>query len=180
MNHPAVIRPAIADDVEAILQVQVRSGLSPSSAETLHAAMLDPNRHVVVAERRGTVVGWAKTHYWEYDDGPAPAGHYLGGLTVSPEFRRTGLGLSLSAARLEWIWQRNAEAWYVTNARNVASIALHRRLGFEEAARAPRFHTTTFDGGTGILWRASRPQYAGRAGRSTQASPQPAPFRNWS
>jgi hypothetical protein len=54
------------------------------------AAMSDPNRHVVVATVEGAVIGWGKTHYWDHDDGPALSGHYLGGVTVLPAWRRRG------------------------------------------------------------------------------------------
>jgi aminoglycoside 6'-N-acetyltransferase I len=45
----------------------------------------------------------------------------------------------------------------VTNAQNTASIALHAQFGFTEVIRASEFHGTTFDGGVGILSRATAP-----------------------
>ena len=66
------------------------------------AAMADPNRHVVVATVEGAVIGWGKTHYWDHDDGPALSGHYLGGVTVLPAWRRRGVGAALTDARLRW------------------------------------------------------------------------------
>ncbi len=104
------------------------------------------------------VVGWAKTHYWDYADGLALAGQYLGGVTVRPDFRRRGLAAQLTAVRLGWIWEHAEEAWYVVNARNEASLALHRKWGFREVARGAGFHTVTFDGGEGVLLMAARPQ----------------------
>ena len=87
----------------------------------------------------------------------APAGHYLAGITVLPDFRRRGLAQELTEARLQWIWQQAGDAWYVVNARNQASLALHRKWGFREVARGPGFHTVTFDGGEGVLLSAARP-----------------------
>jgi L-amino acid N-acyltransferase YncA len=55
--------------------------------------------------------------------------------------------------RLDWIRRRAAEAWFFANARNTASIALHRELGFEEVSRRFSFPGLTFDGGDGILFR---------------------------
>jgi aminoglycoside 6'-N-acetyltransferase I len=100
------------------------------------------------------IIGWGKTHFWSYADGPAPAGHYLGGVTVSPESRRQGIARALTQARLDWIWDRSDAAWYVVNPDNLASIELHRQWGFIEVARAARLHTTNFTGGTGLLFRA--------------------------
>lgn len=108
---------------------------------------------VLVAERDGAVVGWAKTHHFESASGPAPAGHYLGGVNVHPEFQRLGIGSALTSARLDWIRERASETWFFTNVRNSASIALHARLGFVEVARAREFQGVSFEGGAGILFR---------------------------
>ncbi|GAB3526029.1 GNAT family N-acetyltransferase [Arthrobacter monumenti] len=150
------VRSALPGDIQAINSVDELSGRAPGDASALEAAVADPNRHIVVAEAGGSVVGWGKTHYWDYADDPAPAGHYLGGVTVLPAWRRSGIGTALTEARLQWIWQRSADAWYVVNAGNLSSIALHRKWNFVEAARASKFHTTTFTGGTGLLMRAPR------------------------
>lgn len=151
------MRPAGPEDLPGILHIDRQSGRNPSAAEALAAALTDPNRLVLVAESAGEVVGWGKTHYWDYPDGPAPAGHYLGGVTVLPSQRRRGVGAALTSERLHWIWARTPDAWYVVNAGNTASITLHSAWGFAEVARGPRFHTTTFDGGLGLLLRAHRP-----------------------
>lgn len=165
------IRTARPADVHGILAADIAAGRTSLNeaerfANGISAAVADPTRLVVVAEARDDttaeggsgVVGWAKTHYWDYADGPAPAGHYLGGVTVRPEFRRMGLAAQLTEARLHWMWERAEFAWYVVNARNEASLALHRRWGFWEVARGARFHTVAFDGGEGVLLSAARPQ----------------------
>ncbi|ALE07772.1 GCN5 family acetyltransferase [Arthrobacter sp. ERGS1:01] len=140
-----------------MLDVQKASGRAVPAGEALARTVHDDARLVVVAETDGGVVGWGKTHFWPESDGTAPSGHYLGGVTVDPMWRRRGIGAALTQARLEWIWQRAADAWYVVNVANRASIVLHSRWGFVETARAPRFHTTEFTGGVGLLMRASRP-----------------------
>ncbi|MBT2586917.1 GNAT family N-acetyltransferase [Arthrobacter sp. ISL-95] len=104
-----------------------------------------------------SVVGWAKTHLWDYGDGPALPGHYLGGVTVRPDFRRRGIAAELTGARVQWIWERAEVAWFVVNASNHASLTLHRGFGFQEVARGPAFHSVRFDGGEGVLLRAARP-----------------------
>lgn len=149
------VRPAGPQDVAAIISIEQQSRRRQPNAAALDATVLDPDRRVVVAGVGGELVGWGKTHFWDYDDGPAPSGHYLGGVTVLPAWRRRGVGAALTAARLQWIWARAADAWYVVNAQNLASIELHRRWNFTEVARAPKFHTTTFTGGVGLLLRAA-------------------------
>lgn len=116
---------------------------------------MDPDRHIVVAVAEGSVIGWAKTHLWDHSNGAAPSGHYLGGVTVLPRWRRQGIAVALTEVRLEWISERAENAWYVVNARNEASIQLHRRWNFAEVARGLKFHTTTFEGGVGVLMWAS-------------------------
>jgi GNAT superfamily N-acetyltransferase len=80
----------------------------------------------------------------------APPGWYLVGLVVAPEWRRHGIGLALSAARVRWALERAPEVWYFTGTRNRASFALHARLGFEEVTRDFWFPRVPFEHG-GIL-----------------------------
>lgn len=152
------VRPAGLLDVATMISIERQSGWNPLSLSAMKATVIDSGKHVVVASIGGSVIGWGKTHHWDYSDGPAPSGHYLGGETVLPAWRRCGVGAALTEARLRWIWHRVAEAWYVVNAGNLASIKLHRRWNFTEVARGPKFHTTAFTGGLGILMRARRPE----------------------
>ena len=164
------IRPAVERDVPGIVTVESAAGRLPASgavdfSERIRAAVADPGRLVLVAEGLGGpavgdccgVVGWAKTHYYDVGDGPAPAGHYLGGITVAADYRRRGVATAMTTSRLEWIWERADAAWYVVNARNSTSLALHQQWGFREVARGAAFHTVTFDGGEGVLLTAARP-----------------------
>ncbi|MBD3942439.1 GNAT family N-acetyltransferase [Microbacterium sp. NEAU-LLC] len=155
------MRPATKGDVEAILRIEVVSGRaagSVGSAEGYRRAIADPRRCVVVAETteadRRFVIGWAKTHHHVEAVDPAPPGHYLGGITVDPSWRRRGVAAALTDARLQWIAARAATALYVVNVQNRASIDLHRRWGFTEVLRAPRLMGVEFDGGVGLLMRA--------------------------
>lgn len=84
----------------------------------------------------------------------APAGFYLGGVTVHEDFRRRGIGHELTRQRLLWIASRATEAFYFANAQNLASIDLHARFGFVEVTRDFFVPGVTFIGGVGILFRA--------------------------
>ncbi|MFE4197881.1 GNAT family N-acetyltransferase [Paenarthrobacter sp. NPDC056912] len=151
------IRTARLLDVPSIIFLECQTGRTQLDPLALEAAVKDENRHVAVAILGATVVGWGKTHYWDYSDGDAPSGHYLGGVSVLSSQRRRGVGSAITEARLQWIWSREPEAWYVVNAGNTPSIELHRRWHFTEVARGPQFHTTTFTGGVGLLMSAKRP-----------------------
>lgn len=147
------VRPATQDDLDAVAGIERRARRG-TDREQLVLALADPERVVVVATVGDEVVGWAKTHWWSYADGPAPVGHYLGGVTVDPASRRRGVGSALTRARTDWVAERAGFVCCVVNATNVASLALHEDLGFREVARAASFHTIRFTGGSGVLLRA--------------------------
>ncbi|MFJ4105978.1 GNAT family N-acetyltransferase [Oerskovia enterophila] len=147
------VRPAGEDDLASIAGIERRAARG-ANLDQVRLAMADPGRFVVVATIDDAVAGWAKTHWWQYAGGPAPVGHYLRGITVDPEARRRGVGAALTQARMDWVSGRASFVCYVVNATNAASIALHRRWGFHEVARATSFHTIQFTGGSGVLLRA--------------------------
>jgi ribosomal protein S18 acetylase RimI-like enzyme len=158
---PVSVRPATDADVEVILRIEEAAGRareSIGSAEGYHRAVADPERCVLVAESvdgsRPGVPGWAKTHRHLEAVDLAPAGHYLGGITVDPAWRRRGVGAALTDARLRWLAARTDEVYFVVNAQNRASIDLHARWGFTEVLRAPRLMGLEFTGGVGLLMRA--------------------------
>lgn len=157
---PLAVRPAVPDDVGALVDIQRRAGRD-AHPESYRRAIGDPGRCVLVALPAGApdgpapVLGWAQTYHHDEATDPAPVGHYLGGVTVDPRWRRRGVAAALTGARMVWIGERAAEAHYVVNARNRASIALHEPWGFAEVARGPRLSGITFDGGVGILLRAA-------------------------
>lgn len=154
VDPAVVIRAATDVEAGALAEFESRVRGTTNAVDAMVGAIADPLRLVVVALAGGTVVGWAKTHYWDRGDGPAEAGHYLCGVTVDPRWRRRGVARALTGARMRWIGQRASVAWYFVNARNLASIDLHRAWGFEEVARAGAFHGIAFSGGVGVLLRA--------------------------
>ena len=115
------------------------------------------DRYLAVAESRGAIIGYGRARLFEPEpqapSDTAPRGYYLTGVYVDPSRRRGGIGDALTRTRLEWIGEHAADAWFFANARNTASIELHRRFGFEEVTRDFSFPGLTFDAGTGILFR---------------------------
>jgi ribosomal protein S18 acetylase RimI-like enzyme len=158
--HGWIIRPAESSDIEACvaLAVQAAAGGAEMWREALIRDVENPGHHLVVAAIDDQVIGYGRTRIFEPEqDAPAdtaPRGYYLTGVFVHPDRRREGLAATLTEARLRWISERADEAWYFANARNSASIELHRRFGFEEVTRRFSFPGLTFEGGEGILFRA--------------------------
>ena len=150
------VRRAAARDVKAAVALAVEA--APERRPEAWRAVLEeerqhPERLLLVAEADGAVVGYGRTSLLD-ELAAAPRGYYLTGLFVRPASRRAGVGAALTEARLRWIAERADEAWFFANARNVASIALHRRFGFEEVTRDFAIPGVTFDGGEGILFRS--------------------------
>ena len=151
------LRPATHDDVEGLLAFDMT--LVVRTRDDWTAAIdkaIRGERLLQVAEVDGVIAAFGQAHHLEeHPDDHAPAGWFLTGVTVLPDHRRQGLGLSLTTARLDWIADHAGAAWYFANAGNAASIRLHAGLGFVEVSRASSIHGVAFAGGEGILFRRS-------------------------
>lgn len=157
---PAHIREARAADIEQCVSLALDVALVRSASDwrdALARDLGDDGHYLVVAERSGVIVGYGRARLFEPESGApadtAPRGYYLTGIFIAAAERRAGIGSALTQARLDWIGGRAGDAWYFANARNAASIALHKRFGFEEITRSFSFPGLTFDGGNGILFR---------------------------
>jgi ribosomal protein S18 acetylase RimI-like enzyme len=158
-----LVRAAVTGDLEDLARLALihTVGGSPSDFRDRFAEDLaSDGRCLLVAVEDDAVVGYGRAWWFEPERDPpanlAPRGYYLLGLVVDPDHRRRGIARSLTAERLAWVRGRGAhEVWYFTNAANTASQQLHRRLGFEEVTRDFVFPRVSFDGGVGVLCRAS-------------------------
>ncbi|WP_448058426.1 N-acetyltransferase family protein [Cellulomonas hominis] len=155
-----LVRGAVPADVPGIVGVAAtRSAPRAGFSGLVGTWVLDDARTVLVAEADRAVVGWAMVDRWSgHDD--APDGWYVSALTVHPGQRRRGIGDRLLAGLMTWAWERTTVLRSVVNAGNLPSVELHRRRGFREAARSATFAGITFEGGTGVLLRADRPEAA--------------------
>jgi ribosomal protein S18 acetylase RimI-like enzyme len=148
------VRPAEPRDRAAFVALARSVGVARASAERhFDEDVASGDRLLLVAEVDGTVAGYGRTLPF----GPgrnAPAGLYLLGMAVDERRRRRGLGTALTRARMAWAIERAGSAWYFTNARNAASLAVHTRLGFREVTRDFDVPGVTFAGGVGVLCRA--------------------------
>jgi ribosomal protein S18 acetylase RimI-like enzyme len=164
-NRPEVaIRAATVDDcpVIAAMEHEEHGFEVADRTERCHRHVEDPEICLLVAEVGGAVVGFGRAARFDRPAGAptdtAPAGWYLFGVIVRDAWRRHGIGSRLTDARLDWITDRDTAAWYVTNARNAASIAMHQRLGFVEVTRECSFPGSTFQPGAGVLCRMTLPR----------------------
>ena len=151
-----VVRQAEPADVAGIVAVaRTRGPQAAGYADQVAGWVGDLARRVLVADRDGTVVGWAMAARW-IGHVDAPEGYYVSALTVVPTFRRRGAADRMLADLVDWTWRSATQMWSVVNARNVSSIVVHERHGFGEVERGPTFAGITFDGGEGVLLRATR------------------------
>jgi ribosomal protein S18 acetylase RimI-like enzyme len=127
-----------ADVVSAVeLAVRVLHVKPGDRGEQFAADIADDRRQMFVAKANGRVVAYGRVIELAADEaGPeAPAGYYLSGVLVEPAWRRRGIALALTRARLRWVFVRADEVFYVTGADNFASLHLHAALGFREIKR---------------------------------------------
>jgi ribosomal protein S18 acetylase RimI-like enzyme len=156
-----VVRPACAADLDLLVALEAQRGTDAADArERFVRDLHDPQRMLLVAEEGRGIGGFGRVAHLAPGRGAsahaAPEGYYLGGLLVAPALRRHGIGLALTHARIEWVFERADRVWYFANARNAASIALHARAGFEEVTRRFEVPGVTFEGGEGVLFVARR------------------------
>lgn len=160
---PATIREAAADDLAACAALIVgRVGGDLDARRERLASALDRDDHQLLVAVAGLeVAGFGQVMPFVAPSGApadvAPDGYYLVGLVVAPAWRRRGIGEALTTTRMGWVAQRADAAWCFANARNGATLDLHRRLGFVEVSRRFTFPGVTFAGGDGVLLRARLP-----------------------
>jgi ribosomal protein S18 acetylase RimI-like enzyme len=156
-----VIRPGRPADLPALAAIAAEREGEPTADwqarfERIFATTAAGDSCLFVAALGETMVGYGKCAYFSppTDSPPnvAPAGFYLTGVVVDPAFRRRGLGLELTRARLEWIRERGPIAYYFANERNRVTIELHRALGFVELTRDFSHPHVRFEGGAGIFF----------------------------
>jgi GNAT superfamily N-acetyltransferase len=162
LPESAVVRLASTDDLEMCARIAAaRDGADTSVWISRFAAYLAADREALLVADIGEVVGYGRVAWIALPpDAPknaAPTGYYLMGLVIDARWRRSGLGERLTAARLDWVWERAPECWYFASARNRPSLDLHAKRGFTEVTRDFWFPNVTFTGGEGVICRAVRP-----------------------
>jgi GNAT superfamily N-acetyltransferase len=157
------VREATAPDIEGCVALAelVSDGSNVDWSELFRHNIEHNDRHVVVAQAGNELIGYGRTAWFQPDPAApknaAPAGYYLIGLVVDPNWRRRGVASAIISARLAWVAQRASEAWYFADVWNRVSIRLHERAGFEAVTDDFWFPTVTDGGGTHLLGRVTLP-----------------------
>ena len=153
----APLRPSDVGESAALAAAREGDDLERWVVGFARRAAADPVT-TFVARVDGEIAGFGAVGW--LDDAEAdgvrrvPPGWFLTGLVVAPAWRRRGIGAALTAHRLDWLRGRAEVVYYFANARNGATIDLHRRLGFEEVTREFAIPGVAFEGGVGVLFRA--------------------------
>ena len=132
------VRLGTEGDVETCARLAVAIGAGEETVwrQTLTRTVRDGQRRALfVAEACGQVVGYGRVVCAQADpavQGAAPSGWYLLGLVVEQAWRRRGIGEALTRTRMAWVSERSDQLYYFTGHGNLASQALHKRLGFTE------------------------------------------------
>ncbi len=66
---------------------------------------------------------------------PLPAGWYLRGIKVHPQWRRKGLARSMTLKRLEWIKKRASQCYVFLDDENKVTLPMYFDLGFNEVSK---------------------------------------------
>lgn len=150
-----LIRRAAVDDVDDLATVMASRGGTVSDHAGSAARLIATAPVVLLSQRtheEASIIGWSGAVRIPLRPGGAPE-WMIAGLTVLPSWRRRGIGATLLRDVVAAISLQDpgSVVHSIVNARNKASLSLHARTGFEEAARGESFAGVAFDGGVGVL-----------------------------
>jgi len=145
MTTPRIqLRPAVAQDLNAILDIELASETAPHWPHAAYAAILDPDPSQSAAILRCLIVAY---------DGELPAGFAVGrmhpaegiaeleSVVVTVSVRRAGIGRALCAAVFDWCSSQGAsEIILEVRTNSTAAIALYIGLGFTKTGRRPLYY----------------------------------------
>jgi phosphinothricin acetyltransferase len=132
------IRPVRDDDFATIVAITnhyiassaIHFGYEAVTADELAAAWRGDDRHPWLVADEGNVIGYAKSGTWRARAAYAWSAEV--GLYLAPDARGRGLGRALLEALLAEMTRRGFHSAIAgITLPNPASIALHRRVGFE-------------------------------------------------
>jgi ribosomal protein S18 acetylase RimI-like enzyme len=118
------------------------------SKKEINSLETNDKLYLFVAEYNKQIIGFGRIKYYNN-----PSRWFLMGVIVSPNFRRMGIGKNLTIERLKFIKKKSNEIFYIVNAQNKVSIALHEKLGFKKIDEASTFLNVKFDGDKGFLFQ---------------------------
>ena len=158
-----VVRTATAADLDACaaLVLELNGGQHARWRASLERTSARQDAALMVADVNGEIAGYARIAWRDLPDdaaeNAAPAGFYLLGLVVAGRWRRRGIAEALTLERLQWAWARSDRVFYFASADNLASLAVHERLGFRELTRDFTMPGLDYAPGGGVLACCRRP-----------------------
>lgn len=158
--HQVNIRASTPEDAQGLAAVlAVRGGTFSDQLVNARRLMEQLPVLLVATSRSGELVGWSGARRSALHHS-ATLEWLIAGLTVPPNQRRKGIGRALLREAIGAIHRTSPEdpIHSVINVLNLASIELHRRIGFQEIARGETFAGIVFAGGEGMLMQYAEPQ----------------------
>jgi len=145
-------RAAVMADVDALATVMAARGRSVEEHVDHARKMIERLDVLLIAEKDGCALGWCGVQKFAIHS-EADLEWLIAGLTVIPAVRRQGIAARLLSQVLRDTSRRapGESVYSVINARNLASIDLHLKLGFVEVGRAASYAGIKFTGGKGVL-----------------------------
>ncbi|MFI5370227.1 MAG: tRNA (adenosine(37)-N6)-threonylcarbamoyltransferase complex dimerization subunit type 1 TsaB [Candidatus Eisenbacteria bacterium] len=145
--HPVTLRPFVADDVPATVEIERRVFSDPWPAAFFLAELRQPLAHARVAERSGAIIGYSVAWLG------AGSGH-LGNLAVVEGERRRGVARALLVELLETSRARRVESLTLeVRVSNFAAQALYRAHGFRLAGLRRGYYRDTGEDALVMEWR---------------------------
>ncbi len=136
VTSAAVIRPATADDIAAILGIERASFGDPWTEKSFRGLLPRPEVLTRVVERAGEVLGYSVT-FTAADEAE------IANLAVAPAARRQQLGAALLDDLLATLRARGVAVTYLeVREGNAAAQALYASRGFESVGRRTGYYTT--------------------------------------
>jgi 8-oxo-dGTP pyrophosphatase MutT (NUDIX family) len=116
-----------------------------------------PGVSAVVRNDRGQILPGRRSDdgSWGLPAGAIDPGEQPADAVVREIYEETGVVAEIERIGGVALSRRTNEVWYFANAQNNSSLDLHATLGFVEVPRDFWFPDLTFDGGEGVLSRAS-------------------------
>lgn len=133
-NKKIEIFPATADDLEAIAEIELLSGLSLWGTESYKSELARDENLFYVAKSDGKVVGFVFAR-------PITPEIEIFNIAVLSEFRKQGIGRKLFETILELAVDRGCrECWLEVRESNLAARRFYEKLNFQNAGRRKNYY----------------------------------------
>lgn len=128
------IRPLGLKDLDEVLLIEECSFRPPWSRSTFLSELEEKNRHYIVAEKEGKIIGYAGLYYF-FEEG------HITTMAVAPDWRRKGVGKLLLAHLIEKSIEIGLkELSLEVRESNRVAQEMYQEFGFRVLARRKRYY----------------------------------------